>query len=391
MEILALSADGAELDRQLAAMPNVPAVFLLWPAAGRPFLIRTSMLRRRLLRLLRERQQPSRLLNLRGVVERVEYRLVGSKLQASLVYYELARRHFPDEYRKLIRLRMPPYLKLLLGDAFARTQVTTQMGGQRGVYYGPFRSRANAELFESQALDLFQLRRCTETLEPSPEHPGCLYGEMGMCLRPCQEVVGADEYASEARRVEEFLRTDGQSMVSTIEAARDRLSHEMLFEEAEREHKRLEKLSQVLRLRDDLVRDTNLLHGVALTQSTEFETVEMWFLLSGCWQAPFRFNITAAVGKPVSLDQRLRQELAGRQWRDCPRREREDHLALLARWFYSSWRDGEWLPFESLDKLPYRKLVNAIHRTAKLQVGEAGLDPRIRAAGAPTPRSVPRA
>ena len=365
MEVLALSSDGAELDRQLGSMPNVPAVFLLWPAAGRPYLIRTSMLRRRLLRLLRERTQPSRLLNLRGVVERVEYRRVGSKLEASLVYYECARRHFAEEYRKLIKLRMPPYVKLILGDTFPRTQVTTHIGGQKGVYYGPFRSRANAELFESQALDLFQLRRCTETLQPSPEHPGCLYGEMSMCLRPCQEVVGPEEYASEARRVEEFLRTDGQSMVSTIEAARDRLSQEMMFEEAAREHKRLEKLNQVLRLRDDLVQDTNHLNGVALTQSTEPETVEMWFLLRGCWQASFRFNITAAVGKPVPLDFRLREELAGRLWRHCPQREREDHLALLARWFYSSWRDGEWLPFENLEKLPYRKLVNAIHRTAK--------------------------
>ena len=37
-------------------------------------------------------------------------------------------------------------------------------------------------------------------------------------------------------------------------------------------------------------------------------------------------------------------------------------LALLARWYYSSWRDGEWLPFDGFPALPYRKLVNAIHR-----------------------------
>ena len=389
METISLSTDGAELDRQLAAAPDLPAVFLLWPAAGKPFLIRTTMLRRRLLRLLRERQQPSRLLNLRGVVERVEYRLVGSKLEASLVYCELARRHFPDEYRKIIKLRMPPYLKLALSDAYPRTMVTSHIGGQRGLYYGPFRTRANAELFESQALDLFQLRRCSETLAPSPEHPGCLYGEMSMCLRPCQEVVGPQEYASEAHRVQEFLKSDGQTMVTGIEAARDRLSQEMLFEEAAREHKRLEKLNQVLKLRDDLVRDISLLTGVAVTQSIEPDTVELWFLLRGCWQDSFRFSIASTVGKPVSLDQRLRQEMEGRLWRDCPQREREDHLALLARWFYSSWRDGEWLPLDSVEKLPYRKLVNAIHRVAK--VGETGWLPGFTGAAAPTPHSAPRA
>ena len=30
------------------------------------------------------------------------------------------------------------------------------------------------------------------------------------------------------------------------------------------------------------------------------------------------------------------------------------------------WRDGEWLPFPALDRVPYRKLVNAISRMAAL-------------------------
>ena len=45
--------------------------------------------------------------------------------------------------------------------------------------------------------------------------------------------------------------------------------------------------------------------------------------------------------------------------------ERQEYLALLSRWFYSTWRDGEWLPFESFDAVPYRKLVNAICRVAR--------------------------
>jgi excinuclease UvrABC nuclease subunit len=365
-EALPLAAEASELDAQIAALPDRPAVFLLWPEAGRPFLIRTTVLRRRLNRLLGERARPSRLLNLRGVARRLEYRLVGSTLEASLVYYEFARRHFPDEYRKLTKLRLPPYLKLITGDAFPRTQVTTHFGGQRGVYYGPFRTRANADLFESQFLDFYQLRRCTEALAPSAEHPGCVYGEMNMCLRPCQEVVGVEEYASEAARVTEFLASNGQSLAATIESARDRLSEEMYFEEAAREHKRLEKLNQVLRLRDELARDTRGLNGVAVTQSAEPEAVDLRFVMGGCWQDPLVFPVTESVGKPVSMDQRLRQELTGRLWHDCPQREREEHLALLARWFYASWRDGEWLEFDAPDKLPYRKLVNAIHRVARI-------------------------
>jgi hypothetical protein len=45
-------------------------------------------------------------------------------------------------------------------------------------------------------------------------------------------------------------------------------------------------------------------------------------------------------------------------------RERQEYLALLARWYYSSWRDGEWLGFDSYEDIPYRKLVNAVARVA---------------------------
>ena len=69
------------------------------------------------------------------------------------------------------------------------------------------------------------MRRCQENLEPSPQHPGCIYGEMNMCLRPCQQVVSREEYMSEVQRVEEFLTGDGAALISVASAARDRLSH----------------------------------------------------------------------------------------------------------------------------------------------------------------------
>ena len=45
--------------------------------------------------------------------------------------------------------------------------------------------------------------------------------------------------------------------------------------------------------------------------------------------------------------------------------ERQEYLALLARWYYSTWREGEWLGFDSYGDIPYRKLVNAVSRVAR--------------------------
>ena len=168
------------LDAALEELPNRPAVFLLWPKQGEPYLAKTTVLRRRLLRLLRERDTPSRLLNLRHTLARVEYWLTGSKLESFFRMYELARQHFPKTYLDVLRLRMPPYVKVILTNEFPRSQITTHLGRAPAVYFGPFRTRVSAEQFESQFLDLFQMRRCQEDLVPSPAHPGCIYGEMGM-------------------------------------------------------------------------------------------------------------------------------------------------------------------------------------------------------------------
>src|SRR5215469_18802021 len=107
METIEVTGDLRALDRAVEALPNAPAVFLLWAEAGEPYLSRTTLLRRRLLRLLKEREKPSRLLNLRHTVKRIEYRLTASGLEAAVEVYDKARRYFPETYLDLMKLRMP--------------------------------------------------------------------------------------------------------------------------------------------------------------------------------------------------------------------------------------------------------------------------------------------
>jgi excinuclease ABC subunit C len=346
------------LDESVAALPNSDAVFLIRAGDRSAYLAKTSMLRRRLLRILKPAESPRRSLNLREVVTRVEYWLTASRFESTLLHYALARREYPQNYLRLIKLRMPAYVKLILANDYPRAQVTSRLTSGRGLYYGPFRTRGSAELFENQFLDLFQMRRCQENLEPSPRHPGCIYGEMNMCLRPCQQAVSREEYLSEVGRVEEFLRGDGAALLNITAAARDRLSQEMNFEEAARQHKRLERIEEVLGARDDLVGDIDRLYGIAVAPSLSADSVLLWLFCQGSWQEPLQFSLTSH----VSLDARLKEMVASLQPIAAPLGEKQEHLALLARWHYSSWSDGEWIGFHGLDQVPYRKLVRAISR-----------------------------
>jgi excinuclease UvrABC nuclease subunit len=349
------------LDAAIEEIPQSPAVFVLWPREGDPYIGKTGILRRRLKRLLRVSKQPSRLLNLRNLATRVDYWPVASRLQSSLTLWDVARLYAPGKYLEILKLPFPAYLKLVLANDFPRTQVTTRFGGAAGLYFGPFRSRGAAEEFEHQSLDLFQLRRCQEDLNPAPDHPGCIYGEMSMCLRPCQQVVGVEEYATETQRVSEFLTSGGRRLLRLAEDSRDRLSAELDYEAAAREHKRVEKIRSVLNLRDELAADIDRLHGVAVTPSVEPHVVLLWFVVAGVWHTPISFSVALA-DQTVSMDRRLKDIVAAIAPVKISLRDRQEHLAMLARWFYSSWRDGEWIAIPDLMSAPFRKIIGAISR-----------------------------
>src|SRR5581483_3629833 len=311
--------------------------------------------RRRLKRLLAARERLSAVLNLSGVIERIEYWLTGSQLESALLHLEFAKRHFPEEAARITRLKPPVFLRLLLENPFPRTMVTTRLG--RGLFYGPFPSRAAAERYQAEMLDLFQLRRCEENLAPTPDHPGCIYGEMNKCLRPCQQAVSLEEYRHEASRVEQFLRTEGASLRESAEAARDQASAAMQFEEAEHLHQRLNRISEAQASAGDLARTLDRLAGVAVVPSAQERAVDLLFLAGGRWLAPRTFSLA----ETASMDQRVREISAGLAADSSPDPE---HLSVLVRWQGSSWRDGEWIGFESLEKIPYRRIVNAVARVA---------------------------
>ncbi|MBI3666673.1 MAG: UvrB/UvrC motif-containing protein [Acidobacteria bacterium] len=357
---------GREIDFE--AIPNVPGVFLIWPREGAPYIGRTSLLRRRLSRLLRPREKQSRLLNLAGVAERVEYQATGSPFESLVLLYRVARRFRPEDYSKFLKLRIPPFLKVNLVNPYPRCYITRRLGRDRALYFGPFSSRAAVEHFQGTFLDLFLMRRCREEIVPDPAHPGCIYGEMHMCLRPCQAASTEEQYRGEVGRVVEFLSSRGESLLKQLESERERASEGLEFEQAARVHKRLEKTQEALKLvgtgNEELARDLDHFYGAVIQRSVDPQAVELWFLHQGYLQARQRLTFAVEEGRPISLDQKLRETIAGMRFKRRSSTERAEHLALVTRWHGSSWKEGELLLFDGLDQAPYRKLVRAISRVA---------------------------
>lgn len=352
----------------LSAVPDAPAVFLIHLREGEPYVSRTRLLRRRLRRLLGPSSIAGRALRLGELATAVEYELAPSNLAALLRHYELLNLCAPDGAARRLRLRPPVFLKVLLSNPWPRTSVSTRLSRGASFCFGPFQNKTIASRFEQEVLDLFQVRRCLEDLAPAPDHPGCIYGEMGKCLRPCQQAVSREEYSAEAARLVRFLETRGRSLLDSAAAARDRASEELDFEQAARWHSRWLRIREAASLCGGIAAPLGALSGAVVLPSPSPGVLHIAVMLSGAWLPLCEFPI-APSGPALSLDARLRALFTSLAPPVLPLARQSEHIALLAQWYYGASRDAEWRPFASLGDIPYRSLVRDISRTAARMQG----------------------
>ena len=329
------------------SFPVRPAVFALFatlesPSSSPPYLGRTRNLRRRLARLLRQAKADSKMLNLREFTGRIEYQLVGPGLEATWLVYQLQRHYYPRQYRQRLRLRTPVLLKLNLRNRFPRCYPTRRLAADGSRYYGPFPSRAAAEHFSAEFLSFFKIRRCVEELDSDPAHPGCIYSQMQMCLAPCFRGCTDEEYQREVASVADFLGGAGQALLRGLEAERAQASDALEFEGASIVHRKLEKVHAVLRLKPELARDLRDLHGVVVEPGAEAQKVALFRVCAGELRGPVALSLDENVPSPLPLDRQLRtllESLDGSSTVPAGLPPWE-HLSLLTRWYYSSFREG---------------------------------------------------
>ncbi len=371
--------DVSREDDFFAALPPRPAVFVIEPKqeGSQVFLSRTADLRRRLERLLRPPEPNSKRLNLRAVAARVRYRVTGSPFEQLLVLYQHACALHPRRYRDFLRLRPPSLLKLNLAGEYPRCYVTRRVLAGNAFYFGPFPSRKVADAFASEFLNLFKIRRCQIKIRRDPSFPGCIYSEMKMCLAPCFAGCSKEDYDVEVGRVKEFLATCGASLTGEFEREREAASASLDFERASAVHKKIEKVVGILRGLPDLPRRLEDLNAVILQLAAEQDTIAIFQIRAGRIADPFLLRFGEMQSQPRSVEATLREQLCAAPVAASitPSPDRaitqfEDHLSLLARWFYGRPRLGE-IFFADPDgspagglttSWPYRRMIRACSR-----------------------------
>ena len=361
--------DAEVFKKTLAEIPAASGVFLLRPQDenAEPYVSMSSNLRRRIARLLARPEDAgfSKRLNLRERCAAIEFTATGSDFENVLLLYRVLREHFPKTYAKRLRLAPPALIKVDWENAYPRAYVTTRLGklGGANTYIGPFRSRAVADKYTNDALDLFKSRRCTFELNPDPSFPGCVYSEMKMCLAPCFKGCTDEEYMAETKRAEEFFTSHGASVLVPLTASRDEASEKLEFETAKQLHERVEKIKAIAREADELVRRIDQLDCLIVQPSSERDAVKL-FRFNGCQMCG---PVTISTGETPAVPNLEGALTSLEPAKKVSAAECSEHLAILKRWYYRSHKVGE-IVFRNQDgSWPMRKLVNACERVGSPQ------------------------
>jgi excinuclease ABC subunit C len=388
-----------------------PAVFALRGAdeAAEPYVSKTANLRKRLQRLLAPPESQSKRLNLRERTATIEYSLTGSDFESVLLLYRTLRQEFLDTYQKRLRLRPAPVIRLNLENEYPRAYITTRIGklGGRSLYYGPFRSRAVADKFLNDSLDLFKMRRCTFDLNPDPSFPGCVYSEMKMCLAPCFKGCTDEAYVAEVARVQEYFDSGGQSLLRELEAERERLSAELDFEAAAAQHAKVAKIKAILSACDDICGRLDRLDAVIVQPSAQARCVALFRFHGGQLTGPAQLvmeaeeesqdsaeqtqqeqplpvhpsepeSVTAAATSathPQSMEARIRASLESLASDGASIRRFGEELAILKRWYYRSHKVGEVFFAGEEGELPWRRIVRGVGRVYRGEKDTPALEP----------------
>jgi excinuclease ABC subunit C len=405
--------DPERFDESLSTLPESPAIFALGSELpdSEPYINKAANLRKRLQRLLSPASPDSKRLNLAQSTRTVDYTLTGSDFENRQMLYRALRRQFPRSYRRRMKLIPAALVKIGWENDYPRAYFTRRLSQaalsataeqnkelesetpSASVFYGPFASKAAANKFLNDALDLFKSRRCTFNIVPDPAFPGCMYSEMKMCLAPCFAGCTRDQYIKEIGRAQEYLDTRAASLASQLETERDAASAQLEFEQASALHARIEKVQAPWTGVPEVVGRIDRLRAIIVQRSALPDHVALFEFRGGLLYGAVQFSVQgiqhanpnsgssslfshphmiapvpldtearpAAKSKALTLEQRVLAALSEIETRKPERGEIADHLALLKRWYYRSSKKGEIFLTHS-NELPLRRIVRGISR-----------------------------
>ena len=222
-----------ELQEQLDTLPPKPGVYLMKNAGEKVIYVGKAInLRSRVRSYFHESaQQNTKIARLTAEIDRIDFIISGSELEALILENTLIKRHQPRYNVRLKDDKNYPYIKVTWQEAFPTVLLTRRMTQDGGRYFGPYTSVGAVHQTLDLLRKLFPYRTCNREITGKDDRP-CLYYHIKRCVGPCIGAINKADYRASLSQLMLFLEGRSEKVVKQLKAQMAGAAESLNFERA---------------------------------------------------------------------------------------------------------------------------------------------------------------
>lgn len=359
------------IEEELKKLPSLPGVYIMHDKHDTIIYVGKAI---SLKNRVRQYFQKSRNLGIKKEqmveqIERFEYIVTDSELEALVLESNLIKEHKPKYNTMLKDDKNYPFIKVTVGEDFPRIMTARSMKKDKAKYFGPYTNAGAVKDVIELTRKLYHLRTCSRVLprDTGKERP-CLYYHIKQCDGPCQGYISREDYRAKVDSLLDFLNGNHKKILKELEEKMYQASQEMKFEDAAQYRdlmQSVQRIGEKQKITDHPGEDKDI---IAMAEEGQDAVVQVFFVRDGKLIGRDHFYMKTAPGdsRPMILSSFLKQFYAGTPF--IPRKimiqdEIEDQ-DLIAQWLEK--RKGKKVHILVPKKGTKEKLVEMAYQNAKL-------------------------
>lgn len=359
------------IEEELKKLPSLPGVYIMHDKHDAIIYVGKAI---SLKNRVRQYFQKSRNLGIKKEqmveqIERFEYIVTDSELEALVLESNLIKEHKPKYNTMLKDDKNYPFIKVTTGEEFPRIMAARSMKKDKSKYFGPYTSAGAVKDVIELTRKLYHLRTCSRVLprDIGKERP-CLYYHIKQCYGPCQGYVSKEAYREQVDALLEFLNGNHKNVMKDLEEKMYQASEEMRFEDAAQYRdliQSVERIGEKQKITDHPGEDKDI---IALAEEGLDAVVQVFFVRDGKLIGRDHFYMKTVPGdtRSMILSSFLKQFYAGTPFipREIMIQDEIEDQDLIAQWLES--RKGKKVRIVVPKKGTKEKLVELAYQNAKL-------------------------
>lgn len=272
------------IEEELKKLPAKPGVYLMHDEKDNIIYVGKAInLKNRVRQYFQSsRKKGAKIEQMVTHIERFEYIVTDSELEALVLECNLIKEHRPKYNTMLMDDKGYPFIKVTVNEAYPRVMLARTMQKDKAKYFGPFTSAGAVKDTIELIRKIYHIRNCNRNLpkDIGKERP-CLNYHIQQCSAPCQGYISEQEYRESIEQIIRFLNGHYDEVLKELEQKMQTASENLEFERAIEYRELIASVRQIAekqKITDSRGEDRDIL---AVAKDAEDAVVQVFFIRGG--------------------------------------------------------------------------------------------------------------